>query len=60
MIFEILDVEMASSQIFNALGKIGVGLAIAGGVVNSALYNGKSSNCSLRDLLYGGDAPPIT
>ena len=29
-----------AAQIFNRLGQLGVGLAIAGGVVNSALYNG--------------------
>lgn len=30
---------MASSRLFNAIGRLGVGLAIAGGVVNSMLYN---------------------
>ena len=29
-----------ASRLFNAIGKIGVGIAIAGGVVNTALYNG--------------------
>lgn len=28
------------AQLFNRIGQIGVGLALAGGVVNSALYNG--------------------
>lgn len=28
-----------AAQIFNTLGKVGIGLAIAGGVVNNALYN---------------------
>jgi len=30
---------MAAPQVFNMLGRLGMGLAIAGGVVNSALYN---------------------
>lgn len=30
-----------ASRLFSALGKIGIGLAVAGGVVNTALYNGK-------------------
>lgn len=30
---------MASSRLFNVLGKFGIGLALAGGVANSALYN---------------------
>ena len=29
------------AKLFNTLGKLGLGIAIAGGVVNSALYNGK-------------------
>lgn len=32
---------MAAAQIFNTLGKLGIGLTVAGGIVNSALYNGK-------------------
>lgn len=30
-----------ASKIFETVGKLGLGLAIVGGVVNSALYNGK-------------------
>lgn len=30
-----------AAQIFNTLGKLGIGLAVVGGVANSALYNGK-------------------
>ena len=30
-----------AGRLFNAVGKIGIGLAVAGGVVQSALYNGK-------------------
>ena len=29
-----------ASRLFNAIGKIGIGLAVTGGVVQSALYNG--------------------
>lgn len=29
-----------AAQLFNRIGQIGLGVAIAGGVVNSALYNG--------------------
>ena len=34
--------KMAAS-FFNRIGQIGVGIALASGVVNSALYNGKLS-----------------
>jgi hypothetical protein len=40
-----------ASRLFSALGKLGIGLAVAGGVVNTALYNGKpeiSQYSSLR------------
>merc|ERR1712212_312829 len=33
------ELVMASAQIFTTLGRLGVGVALAGGVVNSALYN---------------------
>lgn len=29
-----------AAQLFNRLGQLGLGLAVVGGVVNSALYNG--------------------
>ncbi len=32
---------MAASRFLGALGKLGVGIAVVGGVVQSALYNGK-------------------
>jgi len=32
-------IKMAMGQIFNRIGQLGVGLALAGGVVQSALYN---------------------
>lgn len=30
-----------AAKVFESLGKLGLGLAVAGGVVNSALYNGE-------------------
>lgn len=30
------------AQIFNKIGQLGLGVALIGGVVNSALYNGRS------------------
>jgi hypothetical protein len=33
--------SIMASRLFSALGKIGIGLAVAGGVVNTALYNGE-------------------
>lgn len=37
----ITELTMASqvAQLFNRLGQLGLGVAIAGGVVNSALFN---------------------
>lgn len=40
-----------AAQIFNTLGKLGIGLAVAGGVANSALYNGKSCKVIVFILL---------
>lgn len=34
--------EMAA-QLFNRIGQLGLGVALVGGVVNSALYNGNKS-----------------
>ena len=31
---------MAAQRLFGALGPLGIGLAVAGGVAQSALYNG--------------------
>jgi len=31
---------MAAQKLFNSIGRLGIGLAIAGGVINSMLYNG--------------------
>lgn len=30
-----------AAQLFNRIGQVGLGVALVGGVVNSALYNGK-------------------
>lgn len=38
------------AQLFNRIGQLGLGVAIAGSVVNSALYNGKW-NCVSRHML---------
>jgi len=35
-----------AAQFFNRIGQIGLGVALVGGVVNSALYNGKVSQQS--------------
>lgn len=32
---------MSVAQLFNRIGQFGLGVALVGGVVNSALYNGK-------------------
>lgn len=37
------SISIMASRLFSALGKIGIGLAVTGGVVNTALYNGKPS-----------------
>lgn len=42
-----------AAQLFNRIGQIGLGVAIAGGVVNSALYNGMDSGLTnMLKLLY--------
>lgn len=37
---------MAASKLFETVGKIGLGLAITGGILNSALYNGEQKRQS--------------
>lgn len=37
-----MDFAEMAAQFFNRIGQIGLGVALVGGVVNSALYNGKS------------------
>lgn len=36
-----MDFAEMAAQFFNRIGQIGLGVALVGGVVNSALYNGK-------------------
>lgn len=38
------------AQLFNRIGQLGLGVALAGGVINSALYNGKAKSESLKNL----------
>lgn len=35
-----------AAQLFNRVGQLGLGVALVGGVVNSALYNGNKINNS--------------
>jgi prohibitin 1 len=36
-----MDFAEMAAQFFNRVGQIGLAVALVGGVVNSALYNGK-------------------
>lgn len=38
-----------AAKVFESIGKLGLGLAVAGGVVNSALYNGEWQGPSAPD-----------
>lgn len=38
---EKLFISDMAAQLFNRIGQVGLGVALVGGVVNSALYNGK-------------------
>lgn len=40
----------AMAKLFESIGKLGLALAIGGGVVNSALYNGKFSAALLPNV----------
>lgn len=40
-----------AAKVFESLGKLGLGLAVAGGVVNSALYNGEWEKLSASSPL---------
>merc|ERR1711963_321058 len=51
--------EMAA-QIFNRLGQLGVGLAIAGGVVNSALYNVDGGHRAVMFDRFRGVLPSVS
>lgn len=39
-----------AAKVFESIGKFGLGLAVAGGVVNSALYNGEWDRLSASFL----------
>lgn len=39
-----------AAQVFNAIGKLGIGLAIGASVVNSALYNGKKDSIDVSTM----------
>lgn len=41
-----------AAKVFEGLGKLGLGLAVVGGVVNSALYNGEWEKPSASSSLY--------
>lgn len=45
-----------AAQLFNRIGQMGLGVALVGGVVNSALYNGKylliSQGITIVSLLF--------
>lgn len=42
---------MAAQKLLGRLGQLGIGFAIAGGVVQSALYNGKNHFFLLKGKL---------
>merc|ERR1712001_296487 len=52
--------EKMAAQIFNRLGQLGVGLALAGGVVNSALYNVDGGHRAVMFDQFRGILPRVT
>lgn len=40
-----------AAQLFNNIGRLGLGLAIAGGVINSALYTGLYETIIFKKLI---------
>merc|ERR1712001_456051 len=52
--------EKMAAQIFNRLGQLGVGLALAGGVVNSALYNVDGGHRAVMFDRFRGILPSVT
>ena len=40
-----------AAKLLNTIGKLGIGIAVAGSVVNSALYNGKDMKYENQVLL---------
>merc|ERR1712039_106586 len=53
-------VKKMAAQIFNRLGQLGFGLAIAGGVVNSALYNVDGGHRAVMFDRFRGILPAVT
>merc|ERR1711976_707320 len=54
-----VKIKMAA-QIFNRLGQLGVGLALAGGVANSALYNVDGGHRAVMFDRFRGVLPEVT
>lgn len=50
----------AFGQIFNRIGQLGVGLALAGGVANSALYNVDGGHRAVMFDRFRGVLPNVT
>lgn len=38
------------AQLFNRIGQVGLGVALAGGVINSALFNGMNNTVEVFQL----------
>merc|ERR1712212_330406 len=53
------ELVMASAQIFTTLGRLGVGVALAGGVVNSALYNVEGGHRAVMFDRFQGVRPDV-
>ena len=49
-----------AAQIFNKIGQLGVGLALAGGVVQSALYNVDGGHRAVMFDRFRGVLPAVT
>merc|ERR1711976_814917 len=54
------DIMAAFGQIFNRIGQLGVGLALAGGVANSALYNVDGGHRAVMFDRFRGVLPDVT
>merc|ERR1712212_947219 len=54
------ELVMASAQIFTTLGRLGVGVALAGGVVNSALYNVEGGHRAVIFDRFQGVRPEVS
>ena len=39
-----------AARLLNNVGRLGIGLAVAGGVMNSALYNGKETTLAFDHI----------